>query len=141
MKAIKCSSFLLEISTSSPCKSHFMKTTSFPNAKEGLERRSFLSCKSGWFDAIKWIITLTLQCLMSTKRPLALKQTCSFYLQFWLVMCDLLVGNRNLRVKPIISYTRIIFSPFCSTSEKCYEGFSEVYNISQSPGKKRGGWP
>ena len=39
--------------------------------------------------------TLTLSCLISTKRSHILKQTCSFQLQVCLSMCDLLVDIRH----------------------------------------------
>ena len=43
--------------------------------------------------------SLTLQCLVSTKRSHILKQTCRFQLQVCLSMCDLLVDTRHERVK------------------------------------------
>ena len=36
---------------------------------------------------------------MATKMSHILKQTCSFHLQVWLSMCDLLVGIRHYRIE------------------------------------------
>ena len=48
---------------------------------------------------ISFVILITLQCLMFSKRSHTLKQTCSFQMQVCLSMCDHLVDIRHSRDK------------------------------------------
>ena len=79
--------------------------------------------------------SLTLNCLVTTKRSHILKQTCSFPLQVYLSMCGLLVKNRHKMVNSLkhISNETIISKDFENRSslKNVQENLAQAYGISQ----------